>query len=376
MRFRGAFGVLSRYVARRVAVNFALAFLAVFLLIMSLDMIELLRKSAGNERASFQQVALLAALHAPGVMLKTMPFVMLLSAMAAYIQLSRSSEMTAAKAAGASFWRLGGAGMVAAGLIGALMAGVFSPISAAALGYYDRLSAEIFEGRVNLLSVSKEGLWLRDRVDERQMMLHAAAANNAGTSLSRVSIYEFNLDDSLKRRIIADSAVLDAAAGAWRLRGGVEWSFDQHQATRAPAEIRFDEKAEPTNLTREGIQESFAAPEAISIWRLPGFIANLERSGFAAFRHKVFFHGLLTSPVLFAAMTLIAAAFAIRPARSARFGLIALSCALTGFAFYFINDVSLALGASGAASAVLSAWAPAIGAVLMGAALALKFEEG
>jgi len=130
-----------------------------------------------------------------------------------------------------------------------------------------------------------------------------------------------------------------------------------------------------TRLTATEIQNSFAAPESISFWHLPSAIEGMEEAGFSARRHRSYLHAMIALPFFLAGMTLISAAFAIRPPRSARFGWVALVCALTGFALYFLGDVSMALGASGAAPPELGAWAPVIAAGLFGIALSLYFGE-
>ncbi len=45
----------------------------------------------------------------------------------------------------------------------------------------------------------------------------------------------------------------------------------------------------PTDLTVDRVQESFASPDTLSVWALPGFISLLERSGFSAIRHRLHF---------------------------------------------------------------------------------------
>ena len=46
--------------------------------------------------------------------------------------------------------------------------------------------------------------------------------------------------------------------------------------------------------------------------------ANLERSGFSALRHRLYWHSLLAAPLLLCAMVLIAATFTLRQTRRAR----------------------------------------------------------
>jgi lipopolysaccharide export system permease protein len=131
-----------------------------------------------------------------------------------------------------------------------------------------------------------------------------------------------------------------------------------------------------TNLTRDKILDSFAPPETISFWSLPGFIELLTEAGFSAVRHKLQLHRLLATPVLLAAMVLLAASFSLRPQRRGRVGLVILSGVLAGFLLYFLSNFVFALGLSGRIPVVLAAWTPAGVSVMLGIATLLHLEDG
>ena len=362
---------IQRYIAGRVARIFLTAFLAVLLLITIVDFMELLRRSGGREGLFFIMTTM-AFLHAPSVSLQALPFVMLLSAMWAYMVLARSSELVAAFASGLSFWGMARPGIFSAALIGLTGICVYAPLSAAALSIYERMDAEHFQGRGNLFSVSGEGLWLREGDSGDRIVIHAARTNAEGTELRNAIFQQFDEGAALHTRI--DAPVASLTEGNWKLTDATVYTIRLDVA--APAEERLVPALNiPTNMTASEIQNSFAQPDSISFWRLPQVIEGMEAAGFSARRHKAHFHAMLALPALLAAMTLIAAAFAIRPPRFASYGRIALGCALTGFGFYFLSDVSMALGASGAAPAALGAWGPVFGAGFLGLALSIHFRE-
>jgi lipopolysaccharide export system permease protein len=53
-----------------------------------------------------------------------------------------------------------------------------------------------------------------------------------------------------------------------------------------------------------------------------------------------------------------------------------LATVFTGFLFFFITDVALALGRSGSLPVILAAWAPAGISGLAGLSMLLHFEDG
>ncbi|MBM3524489.1 MAG: LptF/LptG family permease, partial [Alphaproteobacteria bacterium] len=132
----------------------------------------------------------------------------------------------------------------------------------------------------------------------------------------------------------------------------------------------------PTDMTREQIQDAFAAPETISVWELPGFIRTLENAGFSARRHHLHLHRLLASPLLLVGMILIAATVSLRPPRRSG-GLIMVGLGLAaGFLLFFLSNLVAALGLSQAIPVHLAAWAPATVMSLLGVTLLLHQEDG
>ena len=131
-----------------------------------------------------------------------------------------------------------------------------------------------------------------------------------------------------------------------------------------------------TELTIDSIRESFAAPESVSFWALPGFIEALEEAGFSAVRHRLHWNAILSSPLLLCAMVLIAATFSLRLIRQGKAGLVVVGGLITGFLLYFLSDVVFALGLSGSIPVVMAAWTPATVSTLLGLAMILHLEDG
>ena len=102
----------------------------------------------------------------------------------------------------------------------------------------------------------------------------------------------------------------------------------------------------------------------------------LERAGFSGHRHRLQFHRLLSTPILFVAMILIAATFSLRPQRRGRVGLLILSGIVTGFLLHLISNFVFALGLSNRLPVELAGWTPAGVSLMLGVALLLHLEDG
>jgi lipopolysaccharide export system permease protein len=138
----------------------------------------------------------------------------------------------------------------------------------------------------------------------------------------------------------------------------------------------YDHFDMPTTLTPGQIQESFAPPDTLSLWELPGFIRAAQNAGFRATRYQLYLYSLLALPALFAAMVFMAASFSVRVGRSGGIGRVILISALCGFAVYFFSDLTKALGQSGILPVALAAFVPAAAAILVGMTLVFHQEDG
>jgi len=370
---------LSLYVARRFVGIAAGAFMAVFLLVVTVDLVELMRGS-GDSQAGFADLVGMALLHAPAITITSAPFTVLLASMTCFAMLARSSELVVTRAAGVSVWRLLTPALLAAIGLGIFVVTVYNPLAAAFARKFEVLETRYFERSSSRLSVSADGLWLRQGGPDGQTVIRAQGASGTGERLWKVNIFQFDSEDRLYRRIDARSALLEQ--GAWRLTGVRRWDLLALEIDNAGSSAiatrpeLLDEMRIATDLTTESIQESFAAPVTISFWKLPKFIDLLETSGFSSSRHRLHWHRLLAIPVVFFAMVLIGAAFSMRHARFGGLGYMALGCVLSGFGYFFLSDIAAALGASGAVPVLIAAWVPPVSAVLLALGLLLHLEDG
>jgi lipopolysaccharide export system permease protein len=368
---------LSGYIARRFLGSLVWAFGAVALIVLIGNLIEMLRRNASG-RADFGQVLEIALFQTPGVALIALPFVVLLATLACFARLARSSELVVARAAGVSAWAIIAPATLCAVVIGFLSFTALNPLAAATSQRVETLESRYLDGGGGRFAVSGSGVWLRqgDGEGRGQTVIHARGVDGRADRLRDVSLFVFDADGVLLERVDAASARL--TDGAWLLREALRRDLSGAEGDAAPRADRppVAELTVPTDLTTEQIMDSFEAPEAISFWRLPGFIAALEQAGFSAVRHRLHWHSQLAAPLLFAGMAMVGAAFSMRHVRLGGLGLMALGAVLTGFMLFFVLDLAKAFGSSGAVPVALAAWAPPTAAVLLAAGLLLHLEDG
>lgn len=358
---------LSRYVARQ----FAFAFVSVFLVLVGVafivDLIELLRRSGSRPEATFWTLLQLASLKLPFLAQEILTFAMLFGSILAFWRLTRSHELLVARAAGVSAWQFLAPAVLVATLTGVVMITIFNPIASALRARHDALENQALKGRISELTLSRAGLWLRQPDGDGQAILHAARVGSEDGRFRDVTVFRFRDGDRLIQRLDAPAAQLED--GRWRMIDAWSWRPEQ-------SSVRVGETVLSTSLTARSLQESFASPQTISFWELPNFIQLIEQSGFSAHRHRIYWHSLLARPFLLGAMVLIAATFALRPARRGGTTWLIACGVFVGFLLYFVSDVVLALGLSASIPVALAAWAPTGVSLLVGATILLHAEDG
>lgn len=363
---------LHLYLARRFAIAFFGVFAGLFFMLALIDMVEQIRRFDSAD-VGFGAVIRLTLLNVPEAVYRILPLVTILAAVGLFVSLSRSSELVVARAAGRSALTSLAAPVAVAIGIGAAGVAVMNPIVAATSKQYERLADQFFQTGGSVLSVSPEGLWLRQGNARGQTVIRAERADLEGTELYATTFLDFSTTGIPLRRIEAASARL--TPGAWILSDAKEWSFSDVQIAEASA-VTHDSLSVPTDLTREEIADSFGTPAAIPIWELPAFIDRLEKAGFSARQHRVWYHMELALPLLLGAMVLVAAGFTLRPARFGRTGLMVVMAVGLGFALYFIRNFAQVLGENGQVPALLAAWGPPAAAALLPLGLLLHLEDG
>jgi lipopolysaccharide export system permease protein len=337
-------------------------------LVFLLDFVETLRKGAGRE-LPFGVAIQITFFKLPNLTMQIAPFAFLFGSILTFNKLTRSRELVVIRASGVSVWQFLMPPLMCALLIGFFIIIGFNPLGAAMNYHAEQLENKYLDSSSSLTTVSKSGLWLKqnDEATGTRTIITAAGISPDSRDFNDVTVFNFTRDFDFINRIDAkDATLLDK-----------EWAFRKaiiNVPDKTPEKLA--EYHLPTNLTLAQIQDSFGSPDTMSFWELPDFISMMEASGFSALKHKLHFHTILTTPIILAAMVIIAAVYSLKYSRKGKTGLLILGAVLSGFVFFFITKLTASYGISGNMPIVLAAWTPAGIFILLGISLLLHQEEG
>jgi lipopolysaccharide export system permease protein len=356
---------LGVYVALRFLKMIAGVFATIYMLIFTLDFVELMRRAGDAEGASTGIMVTLAFYRAPSIAEQVLPFAVLFGAMGALLGLSRKLELVVARAAGVSAWQFLQPGIVTGALIGIIAVTMFNPIASNFKQRAANIEAKIFSKSGS--ATNAKDLWLRQKSMDGQAVVRAISASDQGRQLNQVTFYNYDAAGRFIDRVEATKAVL--FEGYWQLTDArVVSTIDEPQT--------YGSFLVATNLEVEQVRRSFTPPEQVSYWDLPEVIDRTERAGLDATRYRLQEAALTARPLLLVAMILVAATVSLRFFRFGGVARMVLGGVVAGFVLYVATELTEDLGANGIIAPVMAAWLPAILGSLLGVLALLHQEDG
>lgn len=362
-------GQIERYVLAQQARSLGIALGVIAALIMLIDFVEISRGVGSDVDLSGARIFGLMLLKSPQVIIQLLPFVFLFGTLAAFVGLNRRSELIAMRAAGVSAWRFVLPAAGAALLFGLITVTALGPLAASADGLFQRERTRLSGSAAGVEALPT--VWIREGDDTRQMVIRAERQDRSNARLLDVTFFIYTNDAqgmrTFSERIDADSASL--SNGSWRLVNAVGAEIGQRAVRYATLDL-------PSSLADEEAFERFARPQATSFWSLPAQIDRIEAAGFSSTAYRLRLQQLLATPLMFAAMSILAAAFSLRLMRLGDLARMSVAAVVLGFGFFFVNQAASAFGSAEVIPPWLAAWLPPLLTALAAFTLLFYTEDG
>jgi lipopolysaccharide export system permease protein len=362
-------GRIERYVLVQQARSLGIALGVIAALIMLIDFVEISRGVGSDVDLSGVRILGLMLLKSPQVIIQLLPFVFLFGTLAAFVGLNRRSELIAMRAAGVSAWRFVLPAAGAALMFGVITVAALGPLAASADGLFQRERARLSGSAAG--AEARPTVWIREGDDTRQMVIRAERQDRSNARLLDVTFFIYTNDSAGMRtfseRIDAESASL--SNGSWRLVDAVGAEIGQRAVRYATLDL-------PSSLADEEAFERFARPQATSFWSLPAQIDRVEAAGFSSTAYRLRLQQLLATPLMFAAMSILAAAFSLRLMRLGDLARMSVAAVVLGFGFFFVNQAASAFGSAEVIPPWLAAWLPPLLTALAAFTLLFYTEDG
>jgi LPS export ABC transporter permease LptF/LPS export ABC transporter permease LptG len=353
---------LDRYVLRKFFSALVLVLLSIVLLSLVVDYSEKVDEIIRNKPPA-EVVAGYYRYFVLSVTMDVAPFAVLLATLVALGVLSKNNEDTAFRASGVSLYRLGAPILVTTALAAVLVFTLGEYVLPFAKQREERYKHRIFGRPADYgLRTLSERNWYYGR-DGR--IWHREATDSDRGILVSPSVFEFDRDFQLVRRIVAREAVWQE--DAWLLRQGWERGFDGPRETgyRNFLELRVAGDP-PAAFARER-----RTPAEMRFRELQRHARRLKRTGYPTANLETALHAKVARPLLLPIMALLALPFAFRIGKRGALAGIGIGLAL-GITLLIGTTLFTKLGDVGALPPFLAAWTPSILFATAAAYLLLK----
>ncbi|WP_181165975.1 MULTISPECIES: LPS export ABC transporter permease LptG [unclassified Mesorhizobium] len=356
---------LGRYFFFRYVAITIWFFLGLLALVFLIDFTELSGRTTGLPGFTYGTAMAISGLRMPMIMLQTVPFVGLFSAMATLVSLNRRYELVIARSAGVSAWQFLLPCCIGALLFGAVSVGIINPLAAHAFSLSEQIETELRSGKSNTVSADAAP-WIRQKTSSGDTIIGARAILGQGLEMSDAVFFILDQQGNIVERKDAARAYL--RDGYWELQ---DVKIFRNGTIQPVANDRV-----PTNLKPEFVQERLARPETIPFYDLPGKIEVARSFGLKANAFAMQFDSLVALPFLLVAMTLIAATVSMRFARMGQSATMILGGVVAGFLLYVVSVLVKAFGVAGFVPTAIAAWVPVVVAMFFGVTFLLYKEDG
>ena len=309
----------------------------------------------------------------PFILYNVTPLCSLVAVLITFGALSRSSEITAMKATGVSLYRIVTPVLLVAAILAVLLFAFDESYLPAANRRQEALLSSI-KGKPAQTFLRPDRKWMSGQASgsgEPTRIFYYQAFDADRNIFANITVFEFEPGTfTLSRRIYAESAHWDAAAGHWEFDNGWERVFangDSVTNYHTFQESSFGEIHETPIYFKKEERPS----QEMSYRELSSYIRDLQQSGFDTTPLRVQLNRKLSYPLLTLVMAILAVPFSLAAGKRGSLAGIGAALALA-ILYWVLAGISENLGNVNSLPAVLAAWSPDLLFAMAGSYLLLR----
>ena len=333
-----------------------------------LDVVELMRR-VGETQLDVGTAFIVGTsfTNLPNLFDQMLPFGVFGGSIVCFYFWTKNHEFVTARSFGQNIWQALTPVFVVTLLIGFFQIIVMSPVISTMSNQYEAQMDQLFNSRAQAnLSISENGVWLRDRIDNQTVIIHGQKLDAENARITDAILFTIAENGILLNRISADEMQL--IEKQWRISQATRIAND------GTSEILGD-IGKKSILDKRSLSLTIRPPHTINVFGLPNFISLLKDAGLAPETYQVHFHQLLSTPLKLLGLVMLAASLTVTQfSRKQRLRLVVLALA-SSFGFYFTSDLIFVLGNSSHLPYYVAGWAPALLILSIGAVLLARVEE-
>jgi lipopolysaccharide export system permease protein len=325
--------------------NTLLVFLSLGIILNLFEEIEFFK----NLNLSFTLPIILSLSYVPTLVIELLPFIIFLSSMIFFLSLKNSRDLLSIKVFGYSNIKIVLILSFFSFFLGLFFLFTVNPITSALVKYYETEKAQYAKDVDHLVSVNKNGVWIKENDDSGFKIITAEKLVN--NNLENVSIYVF-VNNKLTKRIESKSALITNKL--WQMK-----NVHVYDILEDKTEV-FENYEFKSNNTSDKINSLFRNLNTVSFLDLILNYSKLNEKGYSEKLLNEKINKFSSLPLFLFLMVVLAAIFTVGTLKSKQNFYYVLISILTCVVIFYFKDLSIALGQTEKISLTLSVWMPII----------------
>ena len=305
----------------------------------------------------------LALLNAPSMIYEIFPFIFLISTQLFYIKLFNNNEIQIFKYSGLKNTKILFISSLIALVLGILIVSLFYNSASNLKNFYLELKSNYTKDGKYLAVINKNGLWVRDRVQDKILIVNSSKIN--GDTLIDNFITEFDNKYNVIRNIKSNE--INIKENLWIV---LEPEIYVNNISEKKNKIEIY-----SNFNADRINSLFSNLSSLSFFELIELKNNYEMLNYAIVDVNIQIHKIISYPLYLILMTVFSSVIMINTKKfSSDTFKISIGLFLSVIIYYF-NNLFNVLGATEKINYLISVWGPLFILSLLISILTFKFNE-
>ena len=303
-----------------------------------------------NSNLSILMPLHLTALYVPNIIIKLLPFIIFISSMWFLQNLRNSSDLLTMKIFGYSNLKIFFILSFISFIFGWIILFAVNPITSTMVKYYEQTKSKFSRDIDHLVSINKNGLWIKENVDDGYRIITADETRN--NVIKNVIIFNLGKNNKLINQIYSREA--DISQNRWNLKDVVINKLDNGISSQ----VILKEYSIVSKYNYYKITNLFKNFDTMSFLELILNYDSLKKKGYNKSYLDQNLNTMMSMPFFLFIMTSLASILTMNTLkRSTSFTFIIVGL-IACVAIYYLKDLSLALGQTNRISQSLAVWIP------------------
>ena len=346
--------------------GFIKSFLNVFLIMMSLVFILNILKEIeffSNKEVNAFYPVYLSIMSSPSIIFEMFPFIFLIGTQFFFMKLFNNDEINIFKYSGLKNIKIINILSIVSFLIGILIITIFYSLSSNLQHYYIQIKNQFSEDKIYLAVINKNGLWIKDVVDDKTIIINSSKINNNFLTKTFITTFdkEFNLVESIS------SDYIDIKKNEWLIYDATIFKDNVSQKTDL---LKFK-----SNFNQKRIESLFSNLSSLSLLKLIDLRKNYKSLNYSTVDVDMQIYKVATYPLFLVIMTILSSIIMLNTKKNSSKVIKIIIGLFFSVIIYYLNNVFNVMGSTEKIPLMISIWTPIIFLTMVNLIMLININE-